>query len=53
MMRKLKLLVLVSFLFSAYQFSDQERIVHDAAKAKVNPLEYNLENIESGKALYL
>lgn len=53
MMKKLKLLVLVSLLLTAYQVNAQEWIIPDDANTVTNPLEYNLDNIEAGKALYL
>ena len=53
MMRKIQLLVLVSFLFSAYHLKAQEWIVPDDAQQVKNPLEYNLDNVKAGKALYL
>ena len=52
-MKKLKLLVLVSLLLSVYQVNAQEWLVPDDAKSVVSSLEYNLDNIEAGKALYL
>jgi len=53
MIKKLKLLIVLSLLLSAYHVRGQEWIVPGNALSVTNPLEYNLENIEAGKALYL
>ena len=53
MMKTLKLLFVVSLLLSSYQVIGQDWVVPESANALENPLEYNLENIEAGKVLYM
>jgi len=53
MVRKLKLFFAVGLLLLVSQLKAQDWVVPESALSVKNPLEYNLENVEAGKALFL
>ena len=53
MIKKLKLLIVVSLLLSAHYVMGQDWLVPDVDLNKTNQIEYNLDNVKAGKVLYL